>query len=289
MTLLQSSLQSLFKTTFKATETIAPQLANKWAIRLFFTPKNHHRPSQEERLLTGARIEKVKFDGFYARATKKSYYVTYRWGVGPTILLVHGWAGRGSQLVSLVPPLVEAGYSVITFDAPAHGNSPGKQTNFLEVAKIIKELEAASGGFDTIIGHSFGGVVAGYALNNGVRAQRLVTIGAPSTMEFVLTEFAKQIQASDKTVQTLVRYIEAVTQLDIEAFSLTYLAGNLDIPGLIIHDKNDRAVHYSQAIELSKCWPDGELILTEGLGHRRILNDADIIARIVDFTRLPVT
>jgi len=31
------------------------------------------------------------------------------WGKGPTVMLVHGWSGRGAQLGELVEPLVAAG------------------------------------------------------------------------------------------------------------------------------------------------------------------------------------
>jgi alpha-beta hydrolase superfamily lysophospholipase len=42
------------------------------------------------------------------------------------ILLVHGWSGRGTQLFKIADELLKQGYSTISFDAPAHGKSPGK-------------------------------------------------------------------------------------------------------------------------------------------------------------------
>jgi hypothetical protein len=37
----------------------------------------------------------------------------YSWGSGPTILLAHGWSGRGSQLGAFVEPLVEQGFRLV--------------------------------------------------------------------------------------------------------------------------------------------------------------------------------
>ena len=50
----------------------------------------------------------------------------FAWGAGPSVLLVHGWEGRGAQLGALVDPLVAAGYRVVALDGPAHGDSPGR-------------------------------------------------------------------------------------------------------------------------------------------------------------------
>ena len=43
----------------------------------------------------------------------------YSWGSGPTVLLVHGWEGRGSQLSAFAPALVKAGFRVVAVDMPA--------------------------------------------------------------------------------------------------------------------------------------------------------------------------
>ena len=44
---------------------------------------------------------------------------------GSPRLLVHGWASDSSSMHSLVPPLREIGFTVATFDAPAHGVHQG--------------------------------------------------------------------------------------------------------------------------------------------------------------------
>ena len=66
-------------------------------------------------------------------------------GVAFSDLLVHGWEGRGAQLGSLVGPLVEAGLSVVAFDAPAHGDSPGNRLYLTDEADHPQTLTFDAG------------------------------------------------------------------------------------------------------------------------------------------------
>jgi pimeloyl-ACP methyl ester carboxylesterase len=59
----------------------------------------------------------------------------------------------------------------------------------------------------------------------------------------------------------------------------------LDIPGLIIHDRDDRDIPATHAQRLQDAWQNAQLIYTEGLGHNRILRDPAVIAAAVDFLR----
>lgn len=279
----QALLMGAFQRTFHLTEAIAPPLAQWWAVRLFFRPMKFNRPPREARLITDAVVERQLLTSIYPRAAGEQYYVTYSWGTGPTVLLVHGWAGRGSQMATLAHPLVAAGYRVLTFDAPAHGDSPGQQTNLLEVSDIIRALSEREEGFAAIIGHSFGGMAAGFALAEGAMSTKLVTIGSPVTMENVLNGFGSQLNATAKTVDGVRQKIEQLAQRPVDRFSLSQTLAGSSVQGLIVHDRDDREVGFDQAELLHAVWPESLLHLTDGLGHRRILRDQATIARIVAF------
>jgi len=280
---MQSIIQRLFQIAFRIVETVAPTLAGKWAIKLFFTPLKPKRPRREEALIKDATIQKVSLQESFDKSITQPYFVTYSWGKGPVVLLVHGWGGRGSQVATLAQPLVDSGYRVVTFDALAHGDSPGKQTNILEFKQIIQHIEAMEGGFYAIIGHSFGGVAAALAVSEGVKAEKLATIGTPASMEFVFDQFASIINASGSSIEKLTYYIEHLAQRRIDEFSLTNIVTKLNQPGLIIHDKNDREVSHTEALALAKQWTGSELVVTEGLGHRRILRDEAVISKIIGY------
>lgn len=75
------------------------------------------------------------------RVTLRFGLSVLRWGEGPAVLLLHGWAGRPTQFAHLIEQLVGAGYSVYALDAPAHGRSPGREANVVLFAHAL--LEAA--------------------------------------------------------------------------------------------------------------------------------------------------
>lgn len=282
--MLHKILLNAFRTAFRATETLLPPLAGKWIIKIFFKPRRFKRPAGEYKLIAGAEKQQVQFTSDYSwRPAEDDYYTLYRWGSGPAVLLVHGWEGRGSQLGHLVQPLVAAGYQVLTFDAFAHGDSPGNKTNLPEFADIVRHIEKTTGGFEAIIGHSFGGIVAALAIREGVSAKKLITIGAPAQMVYIFAEFGRQINATRKSTSILAKYIENFTGRKIDEFSLTSILAGMQTPGLIYHDVADKEVAYSQAVELAKHWQNGELRTTNGLGHRRILRDETFIREIIDF------
>ena len=54
---------------------------------------------------------------------------------------------------------------------------------------------------------------------------------------------------------------------------------------LVFHDHDDREVPFAHGDRLAATWPDAELRTTEGLGHRRILRDPDVLAEAVAFVR----
>src|ERR1051325_5613961 len=99
---------------FAVVGRLGPALAGRLAAKLFARPRRHPRPDRERELIArGTRVPLP--DGLHATA----------WGAGPTVLLVHGWEGRGAQLGAFVDPLVAAGVSGVAVDAPGHRGTPG--------------------------------------------------------------------------------------------------------------------------------------------------------------------
>ena len=103
------------------------------------------------------------------------------WGTGPTVYLVHGWAGQRGQLTPFVAPLVARGYRVVAFDAPSHGESgPGafgpRSSSIVEFANALTRVVAEHGPAQAIVAHSMGATAAAVALCDGLRARRLVML-----------------------------------------------------------------------------------------------------------------
>lgn len=74
----------------------------------------------------------------------------------------------------MVGPLVSAGFKVVAFDAPAHGESSGRTTDLVESASAIAAVAAHTGPLHAVLAHSFGASMALYAQRDwGVQAPRM--------------------------------------------------------------------------------------------------------------------
>jgi len=279
--MLRKLIHSYAKMIFRTLEVLFPPLAKKLAVYLFFTPAKF-KGNQNNKWMESAKIEKVSFP---QKNNGNSYFVKYEWGRGPVVLLIHGWAGFASQLSIIAKQLVEAGYKVISFDALAHGRSTGRQTNMLEFYKIVKHLQNEYGGFEAIAGHSLGGMAAIYSVKHQVRAKKIITIGAPSSMDFILDMFLMQSNFSRKFRKALIDEIKSRTGIVSDDITPESLVSEFNIAGLIIHDKDDKEIPSEESMAIAEHWPAAKLFLSEGLGHKRILADKIIIDEIVDFIK----
>ena len=293
----------LFQTGFKTLEMFRPLKAQKKAVVLFSTPRRYPRPKREARFMDESThydvsipfekenlynvnwaVGKVDMDRFNDDGDKTRYRY-YEMGEGPVVLLVHGWGGRASQMGKIAQSLADNGYKAISFDGFAHGESPGTQTTALEFAAIIRHIQQRVGSFQAIIGHSLGGMAAGIAISAGVKADRLITIGSPTSITRIIEDFCTIINGGQKIADYLNYFLQGYAACPLDTFSLAQIGKNLQLPGLIIHDKQDKEVAYDQAIALDKSWENGRLLLTERLGHARILRDETLIEQIMNFIK----
>ena len=167
---------------------ISPKLAVLFAARLFTMPIKHKIPKRELEMDTNS------FQKTIAIPSINKEVVVYHYGSGDRkILLVHGWSGRGTQLVKFAEALVAQGYATISFDAPAHGKSTGKTTLLPEFIESIVELEKQFGPFEAAIGHSLGGMSLLNALSRGLKIDRLAIIGSGDIVSDIFDDFVLQL------------------------------------------------------------------------------------------------
>ena len=69
----------------------------------------------------------------------------------------------------------------------------------------------------------------------------------------------------------------------MNSYSAYIAAKEVSIPVLVIHDENDFEVPVKAGVNIHKHVSNGELMLTQGLGHRKILGDAKVIQKIIEF------
>ena len=69
----------------------------------------------------------------------------------------------------------------------------------------------------------------------------------------------------------------------MDSYSAWHSARKIDIPVLVIHDKDDDEVPVSCALHIHQNLKNGELLLTQNLGHRKILGDTEVIQKTINF------
>jgi hypothetical protein len=67
------------------------------------------------------------------------------------------------------------------------------------------------------------------------------------------------------------------------AFGAHALAKGFTAKGLVVHDTNDLEVPVSHGRVIAAAWPGGELLETEGLGHRKVLHAPEVVSRATSF------
>ncbi len=262
----------------KFLQFISIKLVTKFASHVFMTPTKHKIPKRELEMDKNTRQELVLIPKI-----NKSV-VAYHYGNSDKkVLLVHGWSGRGTQLVKFADEILKLGYSTISFDAPAHGKSGTKTTLMPEFIASILELEKLHGPFEYAIGHSLGGMSLLNAVKQGLNIKKLVTIGSGDIIEDITKIFVNQLELKPIIADKMRIFYEKKFGVSMHDFTAHLAAKEVIIPTLIIHDENDIEVSVKCAINIHKNLPNGELLITQRLGHRKILGEENVIKKSIDF------
>jgi pimeloyl-ACP methyl ester carboxylesterase len=264
--------------TGKVLQFISKDLATRFAAKIFATPLKFKVPERELMMR-----ESAKHELFEIPAIQKKVMV-YTYGYSKKrVLIVHGWAGRGTQLFQLADKILENKMMVISFDAPAHGLSPSKTTSMTEFIETINEINKKYGPFDAAVGHSFGGMTLINSVAKGLNINKLVTIGADNSIPQIFKYFIKKIELKPIIATKLEVYFERQYKAKIDCFTSEKAAKKVDIPTLVIHDSEDKYVGVRSAIAIRQNLDNGELLITNGLGHHKIFKNKYIIQRIINF------
>lgn len=206
---------------------------------------------------------------------------------GLAVLCIHGWEGRATQFDPMAQRLLAEGFNVVALDGPAHGSSPGREANPVEFAKALLLADHELGPFQAVIGHSMGAGASALALAWGLRAERAVLLASPSSISGVLTRFAQFMGLPPAAEQAFFRRMARHVGFCSSELDVANVAEQLSIPGLVIHDRSDLEVPFGDGEAIARHWPNASFAPVEGLGHRRLLRDADVIARVANFLAAP--
>lgn len=256
------------------------KLVVRYVFKLFTTPIRHKFPKRELEM-----IQKSKKQFITIPSINKEIAV-YQYGSGEKkILLVHGWSGRGTQLYKIAAELIQSGYTTISFDAPAHGKSPGNSSIMMDFIAAIMEIDKRFGPFEAAIGHSLGGMAILNALKDGLKVNRTAIIGSGDLVQDVIDDFVAKLKLNPQIAEKIALHLEKKYGAKIHDYDASKAASSITIPTLVIHDENDPEVPMKAALHIHKHLQNGELMLTTNLGHRKILGDSQVIQKISTFIK----
>jgi pimeloyl-ACP methyl ester carboxylesterase len=251
----------------------------KKVYQAFFSPSQYEVKSVDREIIERGNNYRIPFDGGELAVTS--------WGdSGPTVLLMHGWGGARAQMTGFVAPLLSAGYRVVAYDQPAHGESDGKMTNLIEIAPTMSLVMKREGEFDAVIAHSFGTLITSYALVNlnFPPPSKLIYFGAFNRLLESLPRFQVLANLPDEVMDGLNAAISENFGKDVlDAIVNETLVPQINIPALMFHDTADNVTPVEDSRAIARVWKSAQFVETDGLGHRGALQSKEIHEQVLSF------
>jgi pimeloyl-ACP methyl ester carboxylesterase len=265
----------LLRPVLRFLSMVSPRFTVSLLAHLLMKPPRRAVDRDDLDALEGARRFTVWSDGRRLSA--------WSWGSGPTVLLVHGWGGRGAQLGDFVRPLVHAGRRVVAFDAPAHGRSDGCQSSVVDMARAVMDVAAVVGDVDAVIAHSAGGAATTLALQAGLTAKRLLYV-APALRPGGFLQKLMRLLGIEVGLRNATRaFMERRVGRSFDALHADVATPQPATDLLVVHDENDRVVPITEGRALAERWTGARLVTTRGFGHSRLLHDPEVVEQGVEF------
>jgi predicted alpha/beta hydrolase family esterase len=260
---------------FGAVQGVSPSFAARLAERWFFTPPRRSLTTEGLAFLRSGRR-------FTLLAGQRSV-VGWTWGAGPTVYLMHGWGGRAASWYTFARSLIEIGHSVVTFDAPGHGESGRGRTSMPEFARALLAVAQRFGPARAVIAHSFGAGAVVLAARWGLKMDRVALLAPVADPSTFADAFAAALEASPDVMARLRAISERRLRMRWTEVNVCAAAPHMSAPLLVVHDWSDDVVPFSEGAAIAAAWPSARLFSTSGLGHRGVMRDPRVVAEVTQF------
>lgn len=236
------------------------------------TPRRRARP-RVSRALQDASDHEIQ--------TPSGPVAAWRLGEGPAVLLVHGWEDDNALWGPLADRFASVGRSVVALDLPGHGFSGATDVSPAAVADTLVSLAEALGPIEAIVGHSYGCRVGIEAMAKGLSPAKAVMIASPVPRLRPRKPREPDFEV-DPRVYARAREIHAEGEAET-AEAIEKAIRSMTAPALVVHSIDDEPCPFENAQALCDMWPGAELLAVDGLGHRFVAQDKDVLERVVEF------
>lgn len=216
----------------------------------------------------------------------KHNYKFYQQGNGPTVVLIHGLHSNLGSMVPIAQDLIQQGFKIVLFDAPAHGEAPGVETNPAQIRDVFRKISSQLGEVHALVCHSLGGFWAFCAWGGDFRAKTVVSVAAPATHRFLVEKFVQLGQLNNQIAQGIYKELERQFGDNVWVeFSPSEIVKTIGVPGLIIHGKNDDFVPPAHAGQLQASWGKAKLEMIDDVGHFDVVTSPKVRTLITTYLR----
>ena len=254
------------------------KLAGKIAFYLFAKPRKGKLSDKNKAFLITSKQENIE-----NTPHNIPIYIWNKSGI-KSILLIHGWESNSARWKPLIEKLINSNYKIIAIDAPAHGQSNYHTFNAILYAQhIVKAIKRYSP--YCIIGHSVGGMASVLALNSHTDhgIQRMILMGTPNKFEDIIATYTRMLSYSSKVKKGLNNYILKRFGQYPKCFYTAKFTENISIESLLIHDKNDKIIPFSDLADIESGLKNSKSYVSTGLGHK--LKHEKIWTTCLDFLK----
>jgi pimeloyl-ACP methyl ester carboxylesterase len=274
----------------RAAHRLSPALSLKLALRLFFTPVPSKLAARAKPVPAPWRAERLPFEqgriALWHRARLPlAHALADPDAERPRVLLVHGWAGDAMQLRAMGDALAADGFEPVLLDFPGHGRSDGWRSTLPQFVRALFAVQARLGPLHGVVAHSLGALATAHAAAQGLAVGRLALVSPPIGPSVFIHGFALSFGLGAGTARRMRETIQQREGVPLEQFEPAWLGGRVPQPTLLLHDRQDRAAPLAAAQQLARALPHARLQVTEGLGHRRILADGEVVSAVIAHLR----
>lgn len=212
----------------------------------------------------------------------------YRWNhpQEKKFLIIHGFESTAYNFDRYVVPLTKKGYEVMAFDAPAHGNSDGSQITLPLYVETIRMINQEFGPIHSFLSHSFGGLAISHFLESLEKndEMKLVLIAPATETTTAIDSFFEFLHLNGSLRKEFDAFVKKKGGYAPEHYSIRRAMNGIKSQVLWVHDQDDEMTPLSDALKVhADQHPNVQFLITEGLGHRRIYRENQVVKAILDF------
>ncbi len=269
---------TVFRIYFNSVGRLTPRTSAKQLLNLFSKPRARVLRARELEVLKKAKKSFLKFG--------EEEIKVYQWGEGEKIaMLFHGWESNAGSLGAFIEPLIRRGYRVVSFDAPAHGGSKGKQANLVYFKRAAKEMIHAYGVPNFAIGHSLGAcAIIMCAYEENLHFEKTILLAPLNRLMSVFEEYQKMLNIPAKLNSLFLNRFENLTGYLFESFYFHNYGKQTELEEvLLFHDESDKITGFSHAQEFENNWNAVQLETITSTGHYKILWDEYMLSKSMEY------